>query len=105
MDCVCRVPGLGGWLECPPEAKGQLFQTRPDDWREPAGIIPASVGTAMLGIGIYSPATKVLRKAYQPGASVKYSGDFCHECDSHRMTRSGTCLVCLDCGSTSGGCS
>jgi hypothetical protein len=21
-DCHCRLPNLGGWLECPPEARG-----------------------------------------------------------------------------------
>lgn len=65
-DCECKLPDEGGWLLCPPEARGIL---------EPPP------------------------KAEQP------SGDFCDVCGSTNMTRAGTCLVCRDCGSTSGGCS
>lgn len=34
-----------------------------------------------------------------------YSGDACSACGSFRMKRTGVCLCCEDCGSTSGGCS
>ena len=37
--------------------------------------------------------------------AVKPSGEFCHDCGGTRTVRAGTCLLCLDCGSTSGGCS
>lgn len=33
-----------------------------------------------------------------------YSGETCATCGSAAMRRSGTCLVCDACGSTSGGC-
>jgi hypothetical protein len=33
------------------------------------------------------------------------TGDVCDRCGGSNMTRSGTCLLCLDCGSTLGGCS
>ncbi len=33
------------------------------------------------------------------------TGDFCAECGGVSLARAGTCLLCLDCGSTSGGCS
>jgi hypothetical protein len=33
------------------------------------------------------------------------TGDVCDRCGGSNMTRSGTCVLCLDCGSTSGGCS
>ena len=32
------------------------------------------------------------------------SGDICGDCGSANMTRAGSCLLCKDCGSTSGGC-
>jgi hypothetical protein len=64
-DCTCRLQNLGGWAECPPEARR---------------VLP--------------------KMARQPSLS----GDFCQDCHSPRMIRAGTCLLCLDCGSTSGGC-
>ena len=33
------------------------------------------------------------------------TGDLCSTCGGPNMTRAGTCMVCRDCGSTSGGCS
>lgn len=32
------------------------------------------------------------------------SGDCCKECGSFKMVRTGTCLTCQNCGSSSGGC-
>lgn len=32
------------------------------------------------------------------------SGNVCLRCGSANMVRAGTCLLCLDCGDTSGGC-
>lgn len=34
-----------------------------------------------------------------------YTGDCCGTCNSDRMVMDGRCSKCLDCGSTSGGCS
>ena len=33
-----------------------------------------------------------------------YSGDVCASCGAFAMMRTGTCLTCTACGSTSGGC-
>jgi hypothetical protein len=33
------------------------------------------------------------------------TGDICDHCGSPNMVRAGTCMLCHDCGSTSGGCS
>lgn len=33
------------------------------------------------------------------------TGDSCASCGSFNMVRAGTCLLCRDCGDTSGGCS
>ena len=35
---------------------------------------------------------------------TNYTGDPCSNCGSFLMVRSGTCLTCQACGSTSGGC-
>lgn len=40
-----------------------------------------------------------------PKRPSDYTGDICSECGSPNMRRSGSCLLCNDCGSTSGGCS
>lgn len=31
-----------------------------------------------------------------------YTGDVCDQCGSAKMRRNGSCLLCMDCGSTSG---
>jgi hypothetical protein len=35
----------------------------------------------------------------------RLTGDICADCGSPNMVRTGTCMTCQDCGSTSGGCS
>lgn len=47
-----------------------------------------------------SEARGVLRRS-----APSYSGDICAECGSPSMVRTGTCLTCQNCGSSSGGCS
>jgi hypothetical protein len=77
--CECRLPNLGGWLECPPEARGEL---------EPAPVPRL--------------ARMVLEHAVE---QVRTTGDICADCGSVEMMRTGTCLTCMNCGSSSGGCS
>jgi hypothetical protein len=36
---------------------------------------------------------------------VAFSGDLCQDCGSAAMVRTGTCMTCQNCGSSSGGCS
>lgn len=43
----------------------------------------------------------------QPGARKAVpaiTGEICKECQGMNVVRTGTCLTCQDCGSTSGGC-
>lgn len=35
---------------------------------------------------------------------VVITGDCCGQCGSTNLTRAGRCLLCRDCGDTSGGC-
>jgi hypothetical protein len=37
--------------------------------------------------------------------AIKPTGDSCQECGSFAMVRTGTCMTCQSCGSSSGGCS
>ena len=36
-----------------------------------------------------------------PPVSAAYTGDCCNDCGNFRMVRSGTCVLCLDCGRSS----
>lgn len=36
------------------------------------------------------------------GAGAGYTGDVCTRCQGSRMVRNGACLLCLDCGESSG---
>lgn len=38
-------------------------------------------------------------------AHSEMTGDFCLKCQQFSMVRTGTCLTCVFCGDTSGGCS
>lgn len=40
-----------------------------------------------------------------PTPPSQLAGEFCKDCGSPNMMRSGTCLTCRDCGSSNDGCS
>lgn len=52
-------------------------------------------------IAAINPTTPTPRPQVMPA----YSGDFCASCGAPSMVRTGTCLTCQSCGSSSGGCS
>lgn len=77
-NCQCRLAS-GGWAECPPEARGVIVIER-----------------------------VVVQAQPQPDATPsqpKPAGEFCRTCGGVNMVRAGTCMVCRDCGDSSGGCS
>lgn len=85
-DCACRLPNDAGWLECPPEARGvPMAEPMPPPPLSPTGS-----------------AAAVIEKSAKP---KQLAGDLCQDCGSANLQRAGTCLLCADCGSTSGGCS
>lgn len=45
------------------------------------------------------------RKSAPAPHYLQPSGDICVDCGSSMMVRTGTCLTCQACGSSSGGCS
>ena len=47
-------------------------------------------------------ADTMMGDAYVPTANTGHTGDVCDCCGGIRMRRSGTCLLCDDCGQTSG---
>lgn len=116
-DCKCRLPGtVGGWLECPPEARGTLSFAP-----SPPPPLPLFTG-GVLAIApaaetdlIKEPKTRSEVSAVVAAERAElskiamartqgYSGNLCDHCGSARMKRNGACEVCEDCG-TSGGCS
>jgi hypothetical protein len=73
--CVCRLP-VDGWLECPPAQERHLTLSE----------------------------QRVMHRALRRSTKA-LTGDICADCGSPNMVRTGTCMTCQDCGSTSGGCS
>lgn len=52
-----------------------------------------------------NPATAAMMTQREIATTSGYSGDACQSCGSFQMKRTGVCLTCEGCGSTSGGCS
>lgn len=79
-----------------------------------AGLNPAAHPIARTGVVLAQNAQDFVQKSPShkeesalAAKKVKgeISGEFCKDCGGSNMMRSGTCLTCTDCGSTSGGCS
>lgn len=81
-DCRCMLRNGGGWAECPPQARRVMPKLSPSIIVSMADTSP----TALLPI-------------------PRLSGDICQTCGSPNMIRTGTCLTCVECGDSSGGCS
>lgn len=108
--CGCRLPigadGKGGWLECPPEARGLLEPVpvapkpapRSDGIAEPTGFDRRRYAMA-------EPITRGATLSVANVPPIRLSGDVCEFCGSPNLHWSGTCKVCHDCGSPAGGCS
>ncbi|HEY1299242.1 MAG TPA: hypothetical protein VGF07_02020 [Stellaceae bacterium] len=79
--CICRLPNLGGWAECPPEVRG----------------VAAMPGDT------FSAHDRGGKNGHAAPATQGFTGDACDVCGNFRLVRTGTCATCLDCGST-GGC-
>jgi hypothetical protein len=60
-------------------------------WTDPTGRGPIIDGKAV--------------EIATPRPLPRPSGDVCQDCGSFAMVRTGTCLTCAACGSSSGGCS
>ena len=84
-DCVCRVGDC--WQKCPAGAH--------------LGILDPDVIRDCLLLAQTEPLVAVPNKKRNNGLS----GDCCQDCGSFAMVRTGTCLTCQVCGSSSGGCS
>ncbi len=129
QDCDCRLAGEG-WLSCPAEARKKLpkidehLELWDAVWSAPAAatqIYPplrsdiggfssrgrdAAIVALTRNVAATVPelkVTTVLSISAKPARNL--SGDICHDCGSPNMIRTGTCLTCGDCGSSSGGCS
>jgi hypothetical protein len=115
-DCDCRLPPWdreqgGGWLRCPPDARGILEPIAPtltETIAELRTIVSKAVADGswidepkptVAGVGIRT------RIKSAPFAEPMLTGELCQDCGAFAMVRTGTCLTCQVCGSTSGGCS
>lgn len=58
--------------------------------------------TRLIAMGGETPH---LSPPLMPAFSSQFSGDICQDCGSTSMVRTGTCMTCQACGSSSGGCS
>ena len=127
-DCqICRIEPWdrengGGWLACPPEPRGcihgQCLGVRWECDRHGECLIgdpnqdgvphndpvDNSYGTRFLN----EREQRIMKKALIGSSRLiasGFTGDICQDCHGVAMIRTGTCLTCTSCGSTSGGCS
>jgi hypothetical protein len=86
-DCACRLPHKGGWMLCPPEARGLLEPV------EPARRAPISAPS------VFSVGPSVVK----PSGPISYSGEMCREPGCGGFTiRTGSCMTCQSCGANEG---
>jgi hypothetical protein len=78
---MCRVDG-GGWLRCPASNTPTYYMTHGEQ--------------QVMKKALYASSTLVAKG---------FTGDICADCGSMAMIRTGVCLTCQSCGSSSGGCS
>ena len=54
-----------------------------------------------------APPAKLAANGHAPPLTSRdgFTGECCDSCGNFRVVRTGTCSVCLDCGSSLGGCS
>lgn len=72
-------------------------QVKPDSYKD-LTLTPLNVATS---IDITSGENSSVTKEHLHGGERVY-GSTCPTCSSTRMVKNGTCMVCLDCGSTTG---
>ncbi len=75
-------------------------QKKPSQIRE--SIIPESVLVTAIASEIISSIAGEAVQAIDHAKRAGYTGESCSSCGSIRVRRNGTCVVCDDCGTTSG---
>ena len=117
--CECMLPNKGGWLECPPEARGAdkrgMYLAQVPSIDALAVRHTAAFGRRMPPAGLFDTAKTVdvsasLSDAMQLGPPdeplhLTPTGEMCQSCGAFAMIRTGTCLTCQVCHESSGGCS
>lgn len=97
---IAYVEALAEWgafVRCPHAATGKYRAL----FSEMIPFPEAAVVHTSLPVRAADTRNRADERAREAG----YSGDACGNCGSFRMKRTGVCLCCEDCGSTSGGCS
>ena len=85
------------WLT---EVRGELSAYRWVNGEEP----PPNMGgqLAMTQLPVVERVIAVKQTLRPVSRMMGFTGDFCSICQGDKMVRNGTCLVCMDCGSTTG---
>lgn len=85
------------WLT---EIRGELSAYRWVNGTEPP---PNMEGQLAMSAAPVLERTIAVRQTLKPvSANLGYTGDLCVQCGDAKMVRNGTCLVCLNCGETTG---
>lgn len=98
-DCACFLPNALGFAECPPEARRIILPTIYGD-RDTVNLPAVAAAAIVPAVAAQSEGNG---SPWRSPPTV--TGDLCQGCGGPNMVRTGTCLTCQDCGSTSGGCS
>ena len=86
-------------LEWLTEVRGELSA-----YRWPNGAPPPNMeGQLAMAAPTVVEKTIAIKQTLRPvSANLGYTGDLCNMCGNAKMVRNGTCLVCLNCGETTG---
>ena len=85
------------WLT---EVRGELSAYRWVNGTEPP---PNMEGQLAMSAAPVVERTIAIKQTLKPvSANLGYTGDICSYCGGSSMVRNGTCLVCLNCGETTG---
>ena len=82
-----------------PGAETSRGRAKPAGLRPAPALVPETLRTLQNPLALSSE----LKRGMVPGgADMGFTGDICEECGSAMMTRNGSCLKCMSCGSTTG---
>ncbi len=83
--------------------EGQLSKTEQKKRSEVDQAIQKNLSPAKLEPAMATQGQAMSER--EQARMMGYEGDICSSCNSMTLVRSGTCLKCMTCGSTNGGCS
>ncbi len=85
-----------------------LVQVKPDHTNDPVqGQLPGTASTPVTVKTTVTATSQVNMSATEPDTRLTakaqgFTGDSCTSCGSMKMKRNGSCMVCIECGTTTG---